>query len=140
MKQIFVYDDVFGKFSVDLQLISGWTTLSKKIRKNLSKTHVKVVMSSRSQVFKQRQVRNIKILQTTVCDFTSSEYAMTSEERRAIAEIYLPSKEAENLKLLPDSDCFHFSPCCVSSIPGTLLLKCTDSFRIQLRLSQMTCQ
>ena len=110
MKQIFVYDDVFGKFSVDLQLVSGWTTLSKKIRKILSKTHVKVVMSSRSQVFKQRQVRNIKILETTVCDFTSSEYAMTSEERRAIAEIYLPSKEVENLKLLPDSDCFHFFP------------------------------
>ncbi|XP_052077694.1 uncharacterized protein LOC127715630 [Mytilus californianus] len=110
INQIFVYDDVFGKFSVDLQLISGWTTLSKKIKKILAKNHVKVVMSSRSQVFKQRQIRNIKIVQTTVCDFTSSVFAMTSEERRAIAEIYLPSKEVENLKLLPDSDCFHFYP------------------------------
>lgn len=33
INQIFVYDDVLGKFSVDLQLVSGWITLSKKIKK-----------------------------------------------------------------------------------------------------------
>jgi hypothetical protein len=90
-KQVFVFDDMCGKYSVHVQTMNDWNVLSDCIQKIIDGKKVKILLSCRSYIF--HQFRNVNLLTSTSCDFLSSDNVLTVGERRGIAMKYLTENE-----------------------------------------------
>ncbi|XP_071145672.1 uncharacterized protein [Mytilus edulis] len=97
-KQVFVYDDICGKYAINHQMLDNWCVQSNAIQVILSSTKVKILSSCRSYIFKDRCFSKIKLLSEVHFDVTSENYALTEKERSLIAEVYLSAYEVTALQ------------------------------------------
>ncbi|XP_071170966.1 serine/threonine-protein phosphatase 6 regulatory ankyrin repeat subunit B-like [Mytilus edulis] len=97
--QVFVIDDVCGKYSIDLQKVKDWETLSEDLTlvfKN--NANIKLVMSCRSHIFQNRHFKVVKLLSRSNCNIISADISLTYEERQRIAKMYLTSDETRDIE------------------------------------------
>ncbi|CAG2221851.1 unnamed protein product [Mytilus edulis] len=85
LKQLFVFDDVCGKFSFDPILADNWNLRSAKIRKILKENRTKIIFSCRANISKELMFQSVSILADNICDIQSSEFSMTTEDNFKIA-------------------------------------------------------
>ncbi|XP_052083039.1 ankyrin-1-like [Mytilus californianus] len=97
-KQVFVYDDICGKYAINLQMVDNWCVLSNAIQVILSSKYVKILSSCRNYIFKDRCFSKVKLLSEVHVDITSPKYALSEKERSLIAEVYLSAKEVTVLQ------------------------------------------
>ncbi|CAG2221509.1 unnamed protein product [Mytilus edulis] len=98
-KQVFVYDDICGKYAINHQMLDNWCVQSNAIQVILSSTKVKILSSCRSYIFKDRCFSKIKLLSEVHFDVTSENYALSEKERSLIAEVYLSTNEVTALQI-----------------------------------------
>ena len=106
-KQVFVFDDVCGKYSIHVQTMNDWKVLSDCIKKIIDGKHVKILLSCRSSIF--YQFKTVKLLTNTSCDFLSSVNVLTVGERRGIAMKHLTENETkiiQDMKVFTQYDFF----------------------------------
>jgi ankyrin repeat protein/energy-coupling factor transporter ATP-binding protein EcfA2 len=101
-KQLFVFDDMFGKYSIHVQTMQDWNVLSDGIKKIIDGKRVNILLSCRSYIF--HQFRNVKLFTNTSCHFLSSDNVLTVDERRGIAMKHLPENET---KFIQDMEVFN---------------------------------
>ncbi|XP_052075567.1 uncharacterized protein LOC127713010 isoform X2 [Mytilus californianus] len=88
-KQIFVFDDVYGKYMLEQPKIETWSRLSEQINKILQKKTVKIFSSCRTHIYNQMEKDNAVICRT-VFNLLSDEHILTVDERVLMAGKYLP--------------------------------------------------
>ncbi|XP_071123576.1 uncharacterized protein [Mytilus edulis] len=95
-KQVFVFDDVCGKYSLDYDLLNKWKKLSTELDKIKQCENVMILVSSRSDIF--YQFKDVQFLFTTPFDVLSSNYSLCDNERFLIAKAHIGAKKAEILR------------------------------------------
>ncbi|XP_052078938.1 uncharacterized protein LOC127716727 [Mytilus californianus] len=101
-KQLFVFDDVCGKFTFDPTLADSWNLLSARIRELLKENKTKLIFSCRSNISKEQMYQAVSILAENTCDMQSSEFSMTSEDNNQIAKYFLTENDVDRLKTTDD--------------------------------------
>ncbi|XP_071145077.1 uncharacterized protein [Mytilus edulis] len=96
-KQMFVYDDICGKYAIDNQVLGNWCRLSNEIQVVLSNSKVKILSSCRNYIFKDRQFSRAKLISDVYVDITSETYALSIKERSLMAEVYLSQNDVTAL-------------------------------------------
>ncbi|CAG2252215.1 unnamed protein product [Mytilus edulis] len=97
-KQVFVYDDVCGKYEIEIHSVNDWIKLSPDILKVLTPNGVKVLATCRSNISKNKQFERIKIFSKVQCDLHSHENNLTTDERILIANKILGKEDVDILK------------------------------------------
>ncbi|XP_063397031.1 uncharacterized protein LOC134681362 [Mytilus trossulus] len=107
-QQIFIFDDLCGKYSIDVQTLNTWIKLSGDIQKILVQGKVKIFMTCRSHIFHDKKFQRFN-LSAERFDLVCAKYALSDEERYLIAEKYLSPGQMQTLKghkNLIQFDCF----------------------------------
>ncbi|CAC5394570.1 ANKRD50 [Mytilus coruscus] len=97
-KQVFVFDDVCGKYALDLQMLNEWSMLTEEITLILKSKMIKIITSCRSYIFQNPHLLNIQLLSSASCNMTSKELSLTTNERLLIGKIFLTEKEILAIK------------------------------------------
>ncbi|CAC5367191.1 unnamed protein product [Mytilus coruscus] len=97
-KQVFVYDDVCGKYEIEIHSVNDWIKLSPDIGKILTRNGVKVLATCRYNISRNKQFEKIKIFSKVQCDLYSHENSLTTDERILIAEKFLGKEDVDILK------------------------------------------
>ncbi|XP_071178430.1 uncharacterized protein [Mytilus edulis] len=107
-QQIFVFDDLCGKHSIDVQTLNIWNKLSGDIQKILGQGKVKIFITCRSHIFHDKKFHRFNISAESI-NLMCDKYALNDEEKYLIAEKYLSSGQMQTLKedkKLIQFDCF----------------------------------
>lgn len=108
--QVFVIDDVCGKYSVATQLLESWQMLKEDIENILRTFDTKILLSCRTNIFRSSGFQRLKMLTSNVCDLSSSDLKLSPEEHCKIASVYLSESEAAIVKDLTLSVQYDFFP------------------------------
>ncbi|VDI49212.1 Hypothetical predicted protein [Mytilus galloprovincialis] len=95
-KQVFVFDDVCGKYSLDYDLLKHWNKLSTVLDKIKHCENVMILVSSRSDIF--YQFKDMQFLFTQKFNMLSNDYSLCDNERFLIAKSHIGAEEAEILR------------------------------------------
>lgn len=96
--QIFVFDDICGRYTAIQSEIEDWVRYEQKIKRILKTGRIKLLASCRSQVFKEFQVQRLQLLTQNVLCFPSEKCSLTQEEKVSIAQKYLSNAYVEKVK------------------------------------------
>lgn len=107
-KQLFIFDDVCGKFAFDQILGESWNLLSSRIREILKRKSTKLIFSCKSQIAKQKKFKTISLLSEKTCDIQSSECSHAIDDILQIAKNNLTESD---IKCLKTSGSFKTSKC-----------------------------
>ncbi|XP_063396410.1 uncharacterized protein LOC134681002 [Mytilus trossulus] len=108
-KQIFVFDDVYGKYMLEQTKKETWSRLSKDINTILRNKTVKIFSSCRTYIYNQIEKDDDIIFRTT-CNLLSYEFKLTVDERVLMAGKYLPKDVVASLRLTENFDKYDFFP------------------------------
>ncbi|XP_063416033.1 uncharacterized protein LOC134697681 [Mytilus trossulus] len=85
--QVFVFDDVCGRYSAIQNEINLWKKYEPFLKRIIREKNVKVITSCRLQVFKEEQFQRIGFLKE--CSIEFSDNLITQDQKRSISEKYL---------------------------------------------------
>ncbi|CAG2245361.1 unnamed protein product [Mytilus edulis] len=88
--QIFVIDDVCGKYVINQYDVEEWLKYIDYIDKILKEGKTKLLTTLRLQVFQETQFKRISIFSRNVCDLSSKAFLLPSKIKLEIAKAYLP--------------------------------------------------
>ncbi|VDI15846.1 Hypothetical predicted protein [Mytilus galloprovincialis] len=108
-KQVFVIDDVCGQSTIVSELVDKWTRCSANIEKVVKDYNVKILLSCRTHIYRDRAFKKLTVLTKSSCDL-ESEYSLSKEERNQIASKYLTVNEVNALQLVGVMGRFSFFP------------------------------
>lgn len=131
--QVFVIDDVCGKYSVSSQLSESWQILKEDIENILNTFETKVLLSCRTNIFRSPVFQRLKILTSHVCDISSPDLMFSVEEKSDLADVYLSSTEAAIVKELVHSHDYDFFPLLCKIYPENREHKIEDFFTRPVR-------
>ncbi|XP_076078807.1 uncharacterized protein LOC143048822 [Mytilus galloprovincialis] len=105
-KILFVVDDFCGTYSLNPRKFENWKNLMEKIKALVEKRQVKLIMSCRLQVYKDRQMESLSFFQACECNLQSADLRLLKTENQSIAEFYLKTNASEISDLYDMFDCF----------------------------------
>ncbi|CAC5423896.1 unnamed protein product [Mytilus coruscus] len=108
--QVFIIDDVCGKYSVSNQLAESWDIYKDDIENILRGRHTKILLSCRTNIFRSQGFQKLKLLTSSVCDLSSQNLALSTENLGQIASVYLSNTEADIVKEILSSLHYDFFP------------------------------
>ncbi|CAC5381977.1 ANK [Mytilus coruscus] len=108
-KQIFVFDDVYGKYMLEHPKRENWSRLSNEINIILQNKTVKIFSSCRTLVYNQIE-KDGDIICRTICNLLSDEHILTVDERVLMAGKYLPEDMVSSLSLTENFNKYDFFP------------------------------
>ncbi|VDI17889.1 Hypothetical predicted protein, partial [Mytilus galloprovincialis] len=103
---LFVVDDFCGTYSLNPMQFDKWKNMMEKIKALLEKKPVKLIMSCRLQVYKDRQMESLPFFQACECNLQSAHLCLLQTEKQSIAEFYLKTNASEISDLYDLFDCF----------------------------------
>ncbi|VDI79941.1 Hypothetical predicted protein [Mytilus galloprovincialis] len=108
--QVFIIDDVCGKYSLSTQLAESWEIYKDDIESILRARHTKILLSCRTNIFRSQGFQKLKLLTSSVCDLSSPNLALSTEDLGKIASVYLSNPEADIVKDILPSSRYDFFP------------------------------
>lgn len=103
---VFVCDDFCGTCSLNQNRIQQWKDRIGKLKIILNTTKTKIIVTSRSQIYKDVRFKTVDLFNLCVCDFSSNELRLTDTEKYAIAKEYTGKIAEEVLKYSGTYDFF----------------------------------
>ncbi|XP_052084179.1 uncharacterized protein LOC127721476 isoform X2 [Mytilus californianus] len=107
-KQIFVIDDICGKYTVIQMEVEKWIKRNDSTNCVLKHNSTKVIASCRIQVFNENQFKRLKLFTENFCNLSSKTFYLSSQVKLQIARQYLPELAVEHIK--NDLDNYEFLP------------------------------
>ncbi|XP_071136253.1 uncharacterized protein [Mytilus edulis] len=105
-KILFVVDDFCGLYSLNPMMFDKWKNLMEEIKTLVEKKPVKLIMSCRLQVYKDRQIESLSFFQACECNLQTADFCLLKTEKQSIAEFYLKTNASEVSELYDMFDCF----------------------------------
>ncbi|XP_063404198.1 ankyrin-1-like [Mytilus trossulus] len=84
----------------------NWKNRTEKIKTLVEKKQVKLIMSCRLQVYKDRQMESLSFFQAYECNLQSAHLCLSKTEKQSIAEFYLKTNASKISELYDMFDCF----------------------------------
>lgn len=97
-KQIFLFDDAFGKYSIEQSKLNKWENCSEYLPTVESTDNLKFILTCGSQLCNKKEIKKLKIMQTNVHAHFAHE-GLSRKERREICKKYLSKND---ISLLTD--------------------------------------
>ncbi|VDI79532.1 Hypothetical predicted protein [Mytilus galloprovincialis] len=91
--QVFVFDDICGKSTLDKQKVVEWRDLAKEVNILTTNNRIKVLATCRSYIFKERLIANIDLLSSNCVDFTSEHCCLSEKEKLDIARVFFDEND-----------------------------------------------
>ncbi|XP_052076824.1 uncharacterized protein LOC127714833 [Mytilus californianus] len=96
-KQLFLIEDICGKFAIDQHKADQWTENDSKIEKLLQpNTNNKFIITTRVSIYKSECFPQLKCLDIQECNFAGTT-KLSNEEMRSIALSYIPRDTAVSI-------------------------------------------
>ncbi|XP_063404193.1 uncharacterized protein LOC134687664 [Mytilus trossulus] len=105
-KILFVVDDFCGTYNLNPMKFENWKNMTEKIKTLVEKKQVKLIMSCRLQVYKDRQMESLSFFQACECNLQSADLCLSKTEKQCIAEFYLKTNASDISDLYDMFDCF----------------------------------
>ncbi|XP_063404188.1 uncharacterized protein LOC134687660 [Mytilus trossulus] len=105
-KMLFVVDDFCGTYYLNPMKFENWKNMTEKIKTLVEKKQVKLIMSCRLQVYKDRQMESLSFFQAYECNLQSAHLCLSKTEKQSIAEFYLKTNASDISDLYDMFDCF----------------------------------
>ncbi|XP_052072850.1 uncharacterized protein LOC127710935 [Mytilus californianus] len=109
-KLLFVFDDVCGKYSLDIHKLMIWKDLSNEIKLCFKDGFLKCLFTCRTHIFNEAQFQNVDILSSINHDMLSPQFNLSNEERTLIAKSYLTPEEVNTVKDLVEFNAYDCLP------------------------------
>ncbi|VDI83823.1 Hypothetical predicted protein [Mytilus galloprovincialis] len=103
---LFVVDDFCGTYGLNPMKFDKWKNFMEKIKALVEKKPVKVIISCRLQVYKDRHMKSLSFFQECECNLQSADLCLLKTEKQCIAEFYLKTNASEISDLYDMFDCF----------------------------------
>ncbi|XP_052072937.1 uncharacterized protein LOC127711032 [Mytilus californianus] len=87
--QLFVVDDICGKFTANQQQIENWRQLIPVIETIMAGKWCKIIATCRLNVFKDDKFNILSPFKTCECNLTTEDLFLTSVEKARIAEVHI---------------------------------------------------
>ncbi|CAC5404897.1 unnamed protein product [Mytilus coruscus] len=87
--QLFIVDDICGKFTANQQQIENWRQLIPVIETIMAGKRCKIIATCRSNVFQDDKFNILSPFKTCECNLTSEDLCLTSVEKVCIAEAHI---------------------------------------------------
>ncbi|XP_071164032.1 uncharacterized protein [Mytilus edulis] len=101
-KQIFVFDDVFGKYAVNFLKVDEWVFLMHDVKSYLDHGNLKIMFSSRSHIAEHTQFQRLKYLSSVTCNIQN--FPLSSMKKEEIARMYLRDHDVDIIKDIKAED------------------------------------
>lgn len=89
-KQLFIIDDIFGKYRVDSLAVELWRRLQDRLMAVFKDTNVKLLCTLRSQLYTDMRSSVFPIeLNSTIVDLDSKDLVLSLNEKKGMLENYL---------------------------------------------------
>ncbi|XP_076108622.1 uncharacterized protein LOC143076668 [Mytilus galloprovincialis] len=105
-KILFVVDDFCGTYTINPMKLESWKNQMEKIKTLIEKKPVKLIMSCRLQVFKDKKMKSLSFDQSCECNLLSEDKHLSETEKQSIAELYMKSNASKIKKFYDMFDCF----------------------------------
>lgn len=97
-KQLFIMDDVLGKYRIDSMAFGMWERLHDRLKVVFNDKSAKLLVTLRRQLHKTiRQVQPFLIFDSKVVDLDSNDLVLSKDEKIAMLEKYLENKNLTNI-------------------------------------------
>ena len=127
-KQLFVIDDMFGKYSLNDHNTGWWNRQANLVKQVLSKNvNMKLLMTSRSPIYQPTILDNID-LSYVHCSLISDNLKLTVEERRKIVQSYhsdLNDRLSDEVIMM-----YSFFPSLCGTLPEAAVKRYDEYFKI----------
>ncbi|XP_052075358.1 uncharacterized protein LOC127712782 [Mytilus californianus] len=108
--QVFVFDDICGKYTSNNQKIMEWRDLTTDVNLLLENKRIKIIGTCRIYILKERALSKTCILSNTFVDFTSEYCALSDEEKINIARVFLEKDDILKLQKSKQYTKYEFFP------------------------------
>ncbi|XP_071176252.1 uncharacterized protein [Mytilus edulis] len=85
---VFMCDDFCGTCSLNQNRFQQWKDRIGKLNLILNAANTKIIVTSRSQIYRDEIFKTVDLFNLCVCDFSSNELRLTDPEKYAIAKEY----------------------------------------------------
>ena len=106
--QVFVVDDVCGKYTVNQNDIEEWIRDEDAIKRMVENEKTIILATCRLQIFNENQFQRISLFLQNTCDLSSAKYQLSFEEKQQIASKYLSKDVVHEIEA--DLDKFEYFP------------------------------
>lgn len=107
-KQVFVLDDACGKYKLVQSKVDQWNQYETRIARILESTTVVILVSCRSDIFKDTQCQSLLIFSGCRCDLNDGECAIDKQEKLKMAIRSFSQKTISEVR--SDLDSFNMLP------------------------------
>lgn len=87
-KQIFLFDDAFGHYSVEQRKLSSWYNLPEYFLSFGNTDNLKIILTCRSQIYRTEDVQNLGMIQNDI-HVHDAHNELSLDERKGICKMYL---------------------------------------------------
>lgn len=109
-KSLFIFDDICGRYNIIQSEIEEWDRYTSDIKDCFTGATVKILATCRLQVFQHPLLQSMDLLTRCQFNMSSGEYAITVQDKRSIANVYLPEEFTNQIseENIQKYDCFPF--------------------------------
>lgn len=109
-KQVFVMDDVIGKYTVDEKDVEAWVTNGSKLKIIFSeKVQTKVILTSRKYIWQPEWYEHLNVPFCSTCDLLSEDLQLLVDERMNIFKCYMSHINTDVTKTLVKKEIMMFN-------------------------------
>ncbi|VDI48498.1 Hypothetical predicted protein [Mytilus galloprovincialis] len=125
-KNLFVVDNFCGRYTINPMEFENWKNLMEKIKYLVERKPVKLIMSSRLQVYQDEKMKSLSFYKSCECNLLSEELCLSKTEKQSIAELYIKTNSSEIKEFY---DKFDFFPLLCQLYSKNTKLKMFDFFK-----------
>lgn len=107
-KTLFVFDDVYGRYTIDEQMINDWEQRLGRITSMLKDKCFKIMCTCRLDIFKDEKCNSLSILNRFCLDLSSHEFRLNAIEKFDLAQVYFKENYDKDNELSERYNFYHF--------------------------------
>lgn len=124
--QVFVVDDVCGRYMVNQNNIEEWIKNEDTINRMVENRKTIILATCRLQIFNENQFQRISLFSQNTCNLSSAKYHLSFEDRLQIANKYLSEDVIDEIKVKLDK--FEYLPLLCSLYARSKCVSATEFF------------
>ncbi|XP_076097818.1 uncharacterized protein LOC143067990 isoform X1 [Mytilus galloprovincialis] len=94
-KQVFVFDDVFGKYAIDLYTVDEWVSFMNDMKSYLDHGNLRMMFSCRSHITNHPHFRKLKLISSVSSTCNIHDFPLSPTKQEEVASKYLRHKDVK---------------------------------------------
>ncbi|XP_052057776.1 uncharacterized protein LOC127698382 isoform X2 [Mytilus californianus] len=103
-KQVFVFDDVFGKYAIDLHTVDEWIFFMHDMKSYLDHGNLRMMFSCRSHITNHPHFQKLKLISSASCTCNIHDFPLSPAKQEEVANKYLKDKDVKIIMCIEPSE------------------------------------